>query len=348
MTKLNDINLVQLTPDNLKRDKRILSLAKALDIQLKKVTESAGKLNFETNLEKLDESVIDHMLWEKHITENEGLLLAKNKLDKIALIRSSERLHKHKGTPFAIEEVLRVLGLRGEVEEWFLYDGEPYHFLVELDLINNLKSLKLAEDMVLEYKNVRSWFDGFVILISAGTILLINDSYSYEVIYKDCGWFAGLKHFNQIDLENLFLNLKNYDYVVEYDVAEKMISYLELLEFVLIEDNYSYIKELYSSGQMPLLEKSVSTQEFEIKTRFEYYGYGVDFDGALKKHIDKNIGCVHQLEDSYSYIKKLYGPSDVPLLNKGNKTLVGRKSIRENSYVFKVEIKSCGKFYCGE
>ena len=49
---------------------------------------------------------------------------------KRAVIQAAIAVHRHKGTPFAVESLLQALGYQATVEEWPQYNGEPYCFKV--------------------------------------------------------------------------------------------------------------------------------------------------------------------------------------------------------------------------
>ncbi len=107
-------------------------------------------------------SVLPHLAEQFHVAENEGWLLCNADDERRALIKSAIELHRYKGTPYAIEMVLDVLGLSGELQEWFQYSGEPYHFRVAIDI--SKKGLDEAfinkiEMLINKWKNARSHLD---------------------------------------------------------------------------------------------------------------------------------------------------------------------------------------------
>ena len=63
-----------------------------------------------------------------HITGNEGWLQALSETEKRSLIKSSIKMHRYKGTKYAIEEIFKTLNIVGNVEEWFNYGGKPIFF----------------------------------------------------------------------------------------------------------------------------------------------------------------------------------------------------------------------------
>jgi len=109
-------------------------------------------------------SVLPHLAEQFHITGDEGWLLAASDADRRTLIKNSIELHRYKGTPYAIKKVLETFNLEGRLQEWWQYDGEPYHFLVDI-LVTDGREINVVDvstslrNMILEYKNTRSQLD---------------------------------------------------------------------------------------------------------------------------------------------------------------------------------------------
>ena len=79
--------------------------------------------------------------------------------EKRAIIDFSIHLHRKKGTLFALKEVLKRLNIDVKFYEWFEYQGLPYHFKVDVDLLNRPiedKDLKIIEEFIEIYKNTKS------------------------------------------------------------------------------------------------------------------------------------------------------------------------------------------------
>lgn len=86
-----------------------------------------------------------------------------NAITKRAFIKQSLDLC-HKGTAYAVNNMLSIVAPGCHIEEWFNYNGKPYCFRIvepEKNIINcdERKVIKAIESA----KNVRSWLDCFVI-----------------------------------------------------------------------------------------------------------------------------------------------------------------------------------------
>lgn len=216
MINLKENTLLREIPSNLLVDEKVKNLATSLQDSLDKMIAWSEKINYTMNLEKLDGAVLDHLLWEKHITWTEGLELVDSREAKIKFIENAIELHRLKGTPAALELVFSVLDKPCQLQEWFQYEGEPYHFKVEIDtLAMTSHELKLLRKLIHEYKNVRSWLDFVAIkLPQTQYIELDSNQYQYPVYLPICGTFhcegtPGIKQESVLELQTV-----NYAYPV--------------------------------------------------------------------------------------------------------------------------------------
>ena len=157
MIDYKQISLIDTIPSNLLKDEKVQKLAEIIEKQNLKFANVAEKLNY-NNLYNLPEEVIDHLLWEKNIGYKEGLMLAKTIEDKIALLESAIYLHRLKGTPAALEEVFNKLNKKAHIQEWFEYDGDPYHFRIDVNILNGMteEEIQLMDILIDTFKNTRS------------------------------------------------------------------------------------------------------------------------------------------------------------------------------------------------
>lgn len=118
--------------------------------------------------DKVEESALIHLAEQFHITGNEGWLNCTTIKEKRELIKNSLYLHRFRGTKFALKRVLEILGLNGNVQEWFEYNGKPYHFRVSVDMNNkgfDVQTEQSLLDLIIENKNVRSKLESLIIYL---------------------------------------------------------------------------------------------------------------------------------------------------------------------------------------
>ncbi|MBQ8668729.1 phage tail protein I [bacterium] len=146
------------------------SLAPINDVNLKIFDEICEERFAKLNLDSLLVSIIDnvpadalpHLAEQYHITGDEGWLQALSDTEKRNLIKSSIKMHRYKGTKYALEEIFKTLNIVGNIEEWFNYGGNPYHFKVILQIFNrsiNEETETKLRALIDEYKNERSWLE---------------------------------------------------------------------------------------------------------------------------------------------------------------------------------------------
>lgn len=276
MIDLKNLVLQDLLPEHLIQDGDAGILIEIMNEEIRFLNDIVTKQSAPDDLMELPDEVIEHLMWEEHIYPNEGGYLAFTKTEKAELIRSAYDLHRKKGTVYAIERVLDVVRLNGEVVEWKDYNADPYHFIVELQPSGKLSNLKDVRTLVSEFKNTRSWFDGFVIVVSDEFFLIFDQTYHYPVFFKECGEFGGealFKHF-----ESGAANVLNatYDYSVSYEVNEIHSSLYQ--EGVGLEnETYQYKTTYPLCGELETINSTSHMVQSDSFIENESYFFGTQY-----------------------------------------------------------------------
>lgn len=273
---MTEQHLLEVIPKNLIQDDVDYKIAEAIGNQEAKLFLRVNQSIIDDNFEEQPDSVLLHLLWENHLLKkSEGLALANSKKERADLIRASIQLHRYKGTPYAIERALKAVKIKGKTEEWFEYDGEPYHFWVELSLNQKLNDLKLIREMIMEYKNVRSWFEGFVIAALEQGFWYWDDSYSYPVYYKTTNDFWGEVTTINTAVGEISLSDDSYSYPVYYEdmnvIQFKNIDTKSGL--LVVNDSYSYPVYHDSCGEFETPDTTSVQFEGATDTIYEAYSY---------------------------------------------------------------------------
>lgn len=270
---MTEQHLLEVIPRNLIQDDVDYRIIEAIGNQEAKFFLRVDQSIIEDDLEEQQDVVLLHLLWENHLLKkSEGLALANSKKERADLIRASVQLHRYKGTPYAIERALKAVGIKGESEEWFEYDGEPYHFWVELSLNQKLNDLELIREMIMEYKNVRSWFDGFVIAALDQGFWYWDGSYSYPVYYKATNDFWGEAMTINSDVGGTNYVDDSYSYPVHYDVNTIQFKNVDTENGLAIgNDSYSYPIFHESCGDFST--PGTNSAQFDGSADFIYEAY---------------------------------------------------------------------------
>ncbi|MCC5811325.1 MAG: phage tail protein I [Ectothiorhodospiraceae bacterium] len=78
---------------------------------------------------------------------------------KRQVIKAALRNNRHRGTVGALRRALAALGMDITIREWFDYDGEPYHFRLDIDLTDTELDQEIQNrihDIVRQHSNARS------------------------------------------------------------------------------------------------------------------------------------------------------------------------------------------------
>jgi phage tail P2-like protein len=148
-------------PQSLLADPFVKAMAMAMDPELQAVSNEILFCLILPRIDYLTENVIDHFAWQFHVDFYEPDL----SLDqKRTLVKGAIAWHRHKGTPWAIEQVVSVIFPKAKVLEWFqYYDGKPYHFRVQVDSYEPCKIVRLFRAIDVA-KNKRSWLENVIIV----------------------------------------------------------------------------------------------------------------------------------------------------------------------------------------
>lgn len=155
---LNALGLVDILPANLLMDKQIKAAAQALDKELQAVSQAIAEVIHLPRLDMLPESVVDLLAWQWHVDFYDKEL----PLDiRRELIKKSIDYHRHKGTKYAVEGVVKTCFPDAIVLENWEYNGKPYCFKVTTinSAIPETEEIARIIQAINSVKNVRSHLD---------------------------------------------------------------------------------------------------------------------------------------------------------------------------------------------
>lgn len=158
MIDMSNLKLSDVMPANLLQDRVIKAMCDALDVQITKLVNNNARLSIYANIDNLPEKVIDYLAWQFHVDFYTDDMSLNKKRD---IVKKSISWHRHKGTLGMVGDYVTTLFGGAKVYEWFDYNGQPYHFKIDLitsDIpdINELQ--KIVENLFI-VKNTRSWCD---------------------------------------------------------------------------------------------------------------------------------------------------------------------------------------------
>ena len=164
---LQNLSLLDISPGSIKADKAVNAAIKAIDPELKGVSQDISEAFIISRIDELPEALIDLLAAQWHVDFYEPELALSVKRN---LVKNSINWHKIKGTPCAVEQLVAALFNNCRVSEWFEYNGRRYFFQAKVDVggLNTLEidsaDLARMRCMVNCGKSARSWLE-FIALI---------------------------------------------------------------------------------------------------------------------------------------------------------------------------------------
>lgn len=166
MNKIKDADFLATFPPALKKDESMIALGRLVAEELHITANEAEKNIIYANIDNLSETWLDVLAYDLHVDWYDYDYPVDTKR---RILKNSVRVHQKLGTKFAVETVLKDVYRTAEVKEWFEYGGNPYTFIITVDI----GSEGLSEDTSREieskmqfYKNLRSHCDGIFYKLS--------------------------------------------------------------------------------------------------------------------------------------------------------------------------------------
>ena len=177
---LQSVSLLDILPPNLLADKQIYAAARALDDELQKITAATRNALLLPRLDELSEEVIDLLAWQWHVDFYEPIGMDIE--TKRKLIKNSIAWHRIKGTTAAVEQVVSAVFDTSHVQEWFEYDGKPYHFkVITEDVTTDPNVLARMRRAINAAKNTRSWLETIEFILHLQDEEKAEDTHALEV-----------------------------------------------------------------------------------------------------------------------------------------------------------------------
>ena len=158
---LDDLDFMQFLPAWMRDDATACALAYAVENQLKRIFSQFDALKIYTSISTQTTAVLDKLAWQFNVPEysSDLSLDVKRKIVQNAIIT-----HKQRGTVAAVERVAADIFGDAWIEEWFDYDGDPYHFKVHTTNVSVGDEAAAAFEKIIEAaQNVRSYLEAVII-----------------------------------------------------------------------------------------------------------------------------------------------------------------------------------------
>lgn len=124
---LNTLEFLRLLPRFMTDDLAVKALAGGIDELAPEIANACGILTTWDKINELSEEELDELAWELNILWYDT---GANVQTKRELILNSDKVYKHLGTKWAVENVINTYFGDGYLREWFEYEGNPGYFRV--------------------------------------------------------------------------------------------------------------------------------------------------------------------------------------------------------------------------
>ena len=124
---LSELEFLRLLPEFMRSDKAVQGLSVGLDIIIPQAAESVKKLSTWDQIDKLSEQELDDLAWELNILWYDANASVAVKRE---IVKNSDKVFRHLGTKWAVENVINTYFGEGYISEWWEYGGEPGRFRV--------------------------------------------------------------------------------------------------------------------------------------------------------------------------------------------------------------------------
>ena len=119
--------LLDIVPENLLEDKHIRKITEVIDAALKDIYPKTAYPALISRIDELDSETIDYLAWQWHVDfYDEDLSLEVRR----ELVKKSIDYHRHMGTNYAVDGVIKTCFQNAEIQENWEYGGNPYCFKV--------------------------------------------------------------------------------------------------------------------------------------------------------------------------------------------------------------------------
>lgn len=156
----NAADILSTFPSSLARDEDKSKLAESISSDIAQLMRDADKAMIFPRIDELPEELLDILANDLKCEwyDSAGALD-----EKRATIKDCLYMHRYKGTKFAVKTALQGVYSTVKVIEWFEYDGQPYHFKIEIyDSSNDAEKRQRVLSKIDYYKNLRSVLDNVI------------------------------------------------------------------------------------------------------------------------------------------------------------------------------------------
>lgn len=157
MIDLYNSNITKILPESLAGEASVQALGYAINKAMKRLIDHCQYIGVYAAIDTAPEKILDMLALDLNTQYYDDSL---NIEVKRALIKNTLVWYMGTGTPAAVVEMVEAVFGNGEIQEWFEYGGEPYHFKINTSNINSTdEMIRQIEALIGSIQNVRSYLE---------------------------------------------------------------------------------------------------------------------------------------------------------------------------------------------
>ena len=172
MIDLLNSNITNILPEALSGRPEVKALGYAISNALKRLLGYCQNISVHSTIDNASEQLLDMLAVELNTQYYDT---AADIETKRSLVKNTLIWYMTTGTPAAVEDLVRAVYGVGEVQEWFEYNGEPYHFrIVTQNTAATDDMIQEVTRVVQNIQNARSYLEAVIIEIMQSMNLYIG------------------------------------------------------------------------------------------------------------------------------------------------------------------------------
>lgn len=169
MTNLHSSNITDILPAHLASDERVQALGYAINRAMQRLMGYCKNIGVYNSIDTVPEEILDLLALElktQYYDDSQSIEVKRN------LIKNTLVWYMKTGTPASVTEAVAAVFGNGEVEEWFEYGGEPYHFKVHTSNINSTDEMvQQLMNIISTMQNARSHLESVIVEVMQQLLL---------------------------------------------------------------------------------------------------------------------------------------------------------------------------------
>lgn len=157
--RITAANIMATFPESLLQDPNMAALAESIADEFERLPDVVSREMIYSRIDELPEDMLDILAYDFKIDWWDPNYTLK---EKRKTLKENWYVHRHMGTRGAVERAISAIYPDTTLEEWFEYDGEPYHFRLWVNLsdddVDSDRMRRVLSRLEI-YKNLRSHND---------------------------------------------------------------------------------------------------------------------------------------------------------------------------------------------